>query len=106
MPLVCSTTKDGDIAKAGGKQLGCCHGRPAIGFTNHHNRLSPGGKFSGAAWQIGERHVDRTRQMARARSEFLGLTHIDQEQGVAGRQPALQFSDLDRRWHIDAWPPE
>jgi hypothetical protein len=49
MPLVCSTTKNGDIPEASGKQLRRCPGGSAIGFTNHHNRLSPGGKFSGPA---------------------------------------------------------
>jgi hypothetical protein len=50
MPLVCSTTKNGDIPEASGKQLRCRLGGSTIGFTNHDNRLSPGGKFSGPAW--------------------------------------------------------
>ena len=106
MPLVCSATKNGDIPEASGKRLRCCPGGSAIGSTNHHNRLSPGGKFSGPAWQISQRHVGGTRQIARTRSELLGLTHIDKEQGVAGRKAALQFSDLDPRRRVHAPPGE
>jgi hypothetical protein len=70
--------------------------------------LSPGGKFAGPAWQIRQRHVDGTWQMAWRRSEFLGLPHIDKDNGVAGREAALQFNNLDpcRRRRIHASPPE
>jgi hypothetical protein len=34
------------------------------------------------------------------------LTHIDKEQGVAGRKAALQFNNLDPRRRIHASPPE
>jgi hypothetical protein len=44
--------------------------------------------------------------MARRRSEFLGLTHIDDDHAVADRKAALQFNDLDPRRCIRAWPPE
>jgi hypothetical protein len=68
--------------------------------------LSPGGKFPGPAWQINQRHVDGTWQMAWRRSEFLGLTHIDKDNGVAAREAALQFNNLDPCRRIHAWPPE
>jgi hypothetical protein len=44
--------------------------------------------------------------MARTRSELRRLTHIDKEQGVAGRKAALQFNDLDPRRRIHAWSAE
>jgi hypothetical protein len=63
--------------------------------------LSPGGKFAAPAWQISQRHVDGTWQMARRRGEFFGLAHIDKDNGVPGREAALQFNNLDpcRRTH-------
>jgi len=44
--------------------------------------------------------------MARTCGEFLRLTHIDKEQGIAGRKAALQFNNLDPRRRIHASPPE
>jgi len=44
--------------------------------------------------------------MAWRRSELLGLTHIDQDNGVAAREAALQFNNLDPCRRIHAWPPE
>jgi hypothetical protein len=41
--------------------------------------LPAGGKFSGLAWQISQRHVDGTWQMTWGRGEFLELTHIDED---------------------------
>jgi hypothetical protein len=106
MPLVCSTTKNRDIPEARGQQLRCCPGGSAIGFANHHNRLSPSGKFPCPAWQIRQRHIDGTRQVARRRGELLGLTHIDKDNGVAGRKTALQFNDLDPCRRILVSPSE
>jgi hypothetical protein len=34
------------------------------------------------------------------------LTHIDKDNGVAGREAVLQFNDLDPRPRIHAWPAE
>ena len=65
-----------------------------------------GGKFPRLVWQISQWHVDRTWQMARTRSEFLGLTHIDKDDVVAGRKAALQFNDLDPCRRIQGWPPK
>jgi hypothetical protein len=64
--------------------------------------LLPGGKFSGSAREISQRYVDGTWQMAWRRGEFLGLTHIDKDNGVAGREAILQFNDLDPRRRIHA----
>jgi hypothetical protein len=44
--------------------------------------------------------------MARRCREFLGLTHIHEENSVAGGEAALQFSDLDPRRRIHAWSSE
>jgi hypothetical protein len=44
--------------------------------------------------------------MARGRSEFLGLTHIDEDHAVADRKAALQFNDFDPRRRSRAWPPK
>jgi len=33
--------------------------------------------------------------VARRRGEFLGLTHIDNDNGIAGREAALQLTNLD-----------
>jgi hypothetical protein len=44
--------------------------------------------------------------MARTRSEFLWLTHIHEENSVAGGEPALQFNDLDPPRRIHASPSE
>jgi hypothetical protein len=33
--------------------------------------------------------------VARRRGEFLGLTHIDKDNSVAGREAALQLTNLD-----------
>jgi len=46
--------------------------------------LSPRSEFSDPARQIGQWHVDSTRQVARGRGKFLGLTHIDKDNGLAG----------------------
>jgi hypothetical protein len=40
------------------------------------------------------------------RGELLGLTHIDKDNGVAGRETALQFINLDPCRRIHAWPSE
>jgi hypothetical protein len=40
------------------------------------------------------------------RGELLGFTHIDKDNGVAGRKAALQFNNLDPCRRIDAWPSE
>lgn len=106
VPPVGSATKDGDIPYAGGKQLYRCLGGSAIGLANQHDRLSPGSKFPDAARQISQRHVDSTGQVARRRSEFLGLTHIDEDYGIAGREAALQFVHLDPCRRLHAWPAE
>ena len=55
---------------------------------------------------MSQRYVDGTWQMAWRRGEFLGLTHIDKDDGVAGREAILQFNDLDPGRRIHAWPPE
>jgi hypothetical protein len=68
--------------------------------------LPAGDKFSGLAWQISQRHVDGTWQMTWRRSEFLELTHIDEDNGVARRKAALQFNNLDPCRRIHAWPSE
>jgi hypothetical protein len=68
--------------------------------------LSPGSKFPDLARQIGQRHVDGTRQMTRPRDEFLGLAHIDEDNDLAGREAALQFDDVDPCRRIHAWPAE
>jgi len=44
--------------------------------------------------------------MAWGRGEFLGLTHIDEDKSVAGREAALQFNNLDPCRPIRTWPPE
>jgi hypothetical protein len=44
--------------------------------------------------------------MARRRSEFLGLTHIDDDHAVTDRKAPLQFNDLDPSRRIRAGPPE
>jgi hypothetical protein len=44
--------------------------------------------------------------MARRRSEFLGLTHIDDDHAFADRKAALQFNSLDPCRRIHAWSPE
>jgi len=40
------------------------------------------------------------------RGEFLGLTHIDKQHAVAGREAALQLDNLDPCRPIRARPPE
>jgi hypothetical protein len=44
--------------------------------------------------------------MACRRRKFLGLTHIDKDNGIAGRKAVLQFDDFDPRRPIHAWPSE
>jgi hypothetical protein len=44
--------------------------------------------------------------MAWRRGEFFGLTHIDKDNGVAGREAVLQFDDLDPCRRIHAWAAE
>ena len=44
--------------------------------------------------------------MAWRRGEFLRLPHIDKDNGVAGREAALQFDSLDPRRRTHAWPTE
>jgi hypothetical protein len=68
--------------------------------------LSRRSEFSDPARQIGQWHVDSTRQVARGLGKFLGLTHIDKDNGLAGREAALQFDYLDPCRGIHAPPAE
>ena len=88
MPLVCSTTKNGDISL---KPMGVAPLLPGqIGdrFYKPPRWLSAGGEFSGPTWQLSQRHVDGTWQMAGRRSEFR-LAHIDKDNAIADREAAL-----------------
>jgi hypothetical protein len=68
--------------------------------------LSPRSKLPDPARQIGQWHVDSTRQVARGRGKFLGLTHIDKDDRVASREAAPQLISLDPCWRIHARPTE
>jgi hypothetical protein len=77
MPSIRAAAKHHNVAQPSGLQsLGRADGT-AIRLAEEHNRLVTSGKLCGLACDIGQWHIDGTRQMTGRCREFFRLAHID-----------------------------
>ena len=74
-----------------------CRGlcRSPVRLADNDDGPFAGGQIRAVPADIGERHIERARQMAGRRRKFFWLPHIDQRHAVARRKAPLQFAAID-----------
>jgi hypothetical protein len=105
MPCIGAAAQHADICEAGRKQL--CRGlcRTPVRLADKDDGTLAGGQHRAVPADIGERHIDCTRQMAGRRRVFIRLSDID-ERYIAGRKMPLQFGRIDPCRFARAKPSE
>lgn len=95
MPAIGAAAKNSDILETGSQQLCRRTRRAPVSLAEHHYRLFASSQVERLVSQLGEGHINGTRQMPGRGGEFIGLADIEQHDLIARCEPALQFVRLD-----------